>query len=155
MQRWKKNVSQNRRFCQNIPTPFWASFSQNLNFSNFCKHTIGLVSCAVTVYLLCQKSRLFESFRYPALVRKVHRKFSRSLWKKFQLTIWWRNKAQIRGWNFLTKSRILSSKMFQMPLKTFCGLWEHFWGIGYVLLTCTVPPVKQIVTIRHTNQIIC
>ena len=79
---WKKVSAQKMGFCQNIPTRFWASFFQNLNFFHFSWHIIRLTCRTVTIFLLTQRSRLSEHFRYPEHVRKVHRKCSKSLWKK-------------------------------------------------------------------------
>ena len=63
------------RFCQNILSPFWASFFKNLNFFHFWWHNIWLVRRMVTMFLLTQRPR-FEH------IRKVHWKFSTRLWKK-------------------------------------------------------------------------
>ena len=79
---WKKVSVQKMGFCQNIPTRFWASFFQNLNFFHFSWHKIWLVRRAVTIFLLTQKARLGGPLRYLEHVRKVHRKFSRRIWKK-------------------------------------------------------------------------
>ena len=89
---FKKVSAQNMRFCQNIPTPFWASFCQSLNFFHFSWHRIWLVCRVVTIFSLTQISRPGEHFRYLEHVRKVHRKFPRGLWKKFSS----RNKEEIK-----------------------------------------------------------
>ena len=78
---WKKVSAQKMGFCQNIPTRFWASFFQNLNFFHFSWHKIWLVRRAVTIFLMTQKPRLGGPLRYLEHVRKVYRKFSRGLWK--------------------------------------------------------------------------
>ena len=79
---WKKVSAQKMGFCQNIPTWFWASFFQNLNFFHFSWHIIRLVCRVVTIFLLTQNTRLGGPFKYLEHIRKVHRKFSRGLWKK-------------------------------------------------------------------------
>ena len=81
---WKKVSAQKMGFCQNIPTRFWASFFQNLNFFHFSWHKIWLVRRAVTIFLLTQRDRSGGPFRYIEHVRKANRKLSRGLWKKFQ-----------------------------------------------------------------------
>ena len=54
---WKKKVStQKMKFCQNIPTTFWASFFQNINCFNFSWHIISLVSRAAMIFLLKQRN---------------------------------------------------------------------------------------------------
>ena len=47
---WKKVSAQKMGFCQNIPTRFWASFFQNLNFFHFSWHKIWLVRRAFTIF---------------------------------------------------------------------------------------------------------
>ena len=47
---WKKVSTQNMRLCQNIPTPFWASFFQNLNFFHVSWNIIWLVCLAITIF---------------------------------------------------------------------------------------------------------
>ena len=79
---WKKVSAPKMGFCQNIPTWFWASFFENLNFFHFFWHIIRLVRRVVTIFLLTQKTRLTAPFRYLADVRKPHSKFSTSIWKK-------------------------------------------------------------------------
>ena len=79
---WKKVSAQKMGFCQNIPTRFWASFFQNLNFFHFSWHVIWLVCRTVTIFLPTQWARLSGSPRYLERCRKVHRKFSRGIWKK-------------------------------------------------------------------------
>ena len=37
---WKKVSAQNMTICQNILTPFWASFFENINFFHFSLHII-------------------------------------------------------------------------------------------------------------------
>ncbi len=81
---WKKVSAQKMGVCQNIPTRFWASFFQNLNFFHFSWHKIWLVRRAVTIFLLTERTRLGGPLRYLEHVCKVYRKFSRGLWKKFQ-----------------------------------------------------------------------
>ena len=41
--------------CQNIPTWFWASYFQNLNFFHFSRHIIRLVRRVLTSFLLTQR----------------------------------------------------------------------------------------------------
>ena len=111
---WKKVSAQKMGFCQNIPTRFWASFFQNLNFFHFSWHKIWLVRRAVTIFLLTQRARLGGPFRYLEHVRKVHRKVSRGPWKKFQPKKWgfvkkWSSKS---GWNILTTPHFLGWNFF-------------------------------------------
>ena len=54
---WKKVSPQKMRFCQNILTPFWASFFQNPNFFHFSWHIIWLVCRVVMIFLLTQRAR--------------------------------------------------------------------------------------------------
>ena len=79
---WKKVSALKMGFCQNIPTWFWVSFFQNLNFFHFSWHIIRLVRRVVTIFLLTQTARLSGPFRYLEHVRKSNRKFSRGLCKK-------------------------------------------------------------------------
>ena len=46
------------RFCQNILSPFWASFFKNLNFFHFSRHIIWMVCRTVTIFLLAQRYNL-------------------------------------------------------------------------------------------------
>ena len=78
----KKIFSPPKRFCQNIPTWFWASFFQNLNFFHFSWHKIWLVRRVVTIFLLTQRTRLGGPFRYLEHVPQTNIKFFRGLWKK-------------------------------------------------------------------------
>ena len=73
------------RFCQNFRIWFWTSFLKNLNFFHFSWHIIWAMRSAITILLLIQRCRLVEAYRYLKHVRKVHKKISRVLWKKFQL----------------------------------------------------------------------
>ena len=102
----KKVWSQKMRFCQNIPTWFWPSFFQNLNFFHFSWHIIRLVCRAVTIFLLTQKARSGGHLRYLEHVRKVQRKFSRRIWKK----------------NFRPKNGVLSE--YSNPILSF--VFTHF-----------------------------
>ena len=85
---WKKVSAQKMGFCQNIPTWFWASFFQNLNFFHFSWHKIWLVRRAVTIFLLTQRARLSGPLRYLQRCRTAYETFSRGIWKKFQLKTW-------------------------------------------------------------------
>ena len=79
---WKKKSSaQNMRFCQNIPTPFWASITKNLNFFHFSRYTIWLVCHTVTIFLRTQRTMLIGPLRYLQRVRKAYRNFSGGTWK--------------------------------------------------------------------------
>ena len=122
---WKFFSAQNTRFCQNIPTLFWASFFQNLNFFHFYWNIIWLVfraDGAVTFFLLRQRSRSGGPFRYPEHVFKVHRKVFRGLWKKVSAQKM-RKKAQNRTWNVLTKHCVLNWSFFFKDIKKmFCEL---------------------------------
>ena len=91
---WKKVSAQKIMFCQNIPTWFLASCFQNLYFFHFFWHIIWWVCRAVASFLLTQGSRLSGPFRYLEHVRKIRRKFSRSLRKHFQPKTFFENKAQ-------------------------------------------------------------
>ena len=54
---WKKVSAQKMGFCQNIPTRFWASFFQNLNFFHISWRIIRLVCRVVTILLLTPEVR--------------------------------------------------------------------------------------------------
>ena len=84
---WKKVSAQKMGFCQNIPTRFWASFFQNLNFFHFSWHKIWLVRRAVTIFLLTQRTRFDGPFRYLEDVRKTQKIFW-GLWKKVSVQKW-------------------------------------------------------------------
>ena len=60
------------------------SFFQNLNFFRFSWHIFWLVRRMVTIFSLTHRARLGAPFKYVEHVCKahVHRKFSRSTWKK-------------------------------------------------------------------------
>ena len=73
------------RFCQNILSPFWASFFKNLNFFHFSRHIIWLVCRMVMIFLLAQRYNLCKLFRYLEHARKVHRNVSRGFSKKVLL----------------------------------------------------------------------
>ena len=73
------------RFCQNILSPFWASFFKNLNFFHFSRHIIWLVCRTVMIFLLAQRYKLCKLFRYLEHARKVHRNVSRGFSKKVLL----------------------------------------------------------------------
>ena len=73
------------RFCQNILSPFWASFFKNLNFFHFSRHIIWLVCRTVMIFLLAQRYNLCELFRYLEHAGKVHRNVSRGFSKKVLL----------------------------------------------------------------------
>ena len=49
---------------------------------------IWLICRMVTIFLLTQSARLSGPSRYLERFHKVYRKFSRGIWKKFQLKIW-------------------------------------------------------------------
>ena len=49
-------------FCQNIPTWFWASYFQNLNFFHFSWHIIRLVRRAVTIFLLTPTYKIAQNY---------------------------------------------------------------------------------------------
>ena len=70
------------RFCQNILSPFWASFFKNLNFFHFSRHMVWLVCRTVMLFLLVQRYKLCKLFRYLEHARKVHRNVSRGFSKK-------------------------------------------------------------------------
>ena len=70
------------RFCQNILSPFWASFFKNLNFFHFSRHIIWLVCRTVMIFLLAQRYNLCKLFIYLEHARKVHRNVSRGFSKK-------------------------------------------------------------------------
>ena len=78
------------RFCQNILSPFWASFKKNLNFFHLSRHIIWLVCRTVMIFLLAQRYKLCKLFRYLEHARKVHRNISRGVSKKVLL----KNEAQ-------------------------------------------------------------
>ena len=59
------------RFCQNILSPFWASFFKNLNFFHFSQHIIWLVCRMVMIFLQSQRYNLCKLFRYLEHARKV------------------------------------------------------------------------------------
>ena len=69
-------------FCQNIPTWFWASYFQDLNFFHFSWHIIGLVCRTVTICLPMQRARLSGPPRYIERCHKGYRTFSSGTWKK-------------------------------------------------------------------------
>ena len=79
---WKKVSVQKMGVCQNIPTRFWPSFFQNLNFFHFSWHIIRLVRRMVTNFLLTQRTRLGGPHRHLQRCRRAHKKFSRVAWKK-------------------------------------------------------------------------
>ena len=91
---WKKVSAPKMGVCQNIPTRFWDSFFQNLNFFHFSWHKIWLVRRAVTILLLTQRTRLGGPFRYLEHVRKANKKFLEAFEKRFQPKIWVRNEVQ-------------------------------------------------------------
>ena len=124
---WKKVSTQNMRLCQNIPTWFWASFFQNLNTFGFSWHIFWSVSRAVTILLLMQRSRLGGPFRYLEHVRKIHRKFSRGLWKKFELKTWGRDQAE-------NEIRIFWQNLIFWTKTFFQRLVENF---PWTLRTCS------------------
>ena len=49
---------------------------------------IWLICRMITIFLLTQRARLSGPSRYLERFHKVYRKFSRGIWKKFQLKIW-------------------------------------------------------------------
>ena len=73
--------------CQNILTWFWALFFQNFNTFDFSWHIFWLMSRAATIILLMQRYMSDGPFRYLERCRKDYRKFSRNIWKKFQLNL--------------------------------------------------------------------
>ena len=77
------------RFCQNILSPFWASFFKNLNFFHFSRHIIWLVCRMVMIFLLAQRYNLCKLFRYLEHARKVHRNVSKGFSKKVLLKKKW------------------------------------------------------------------
>ena len=115
----KKVSAQNMTFCQNIPTPFWASFFQNLNFFHFSCHITWLVCREVTISLLGWSSRSDGPFRHLEKVLKVHRKLFWCLWKK----------VSIRNTTFLS---FLPHSFFELTLfsrtsKTFSLEFKDFF----------------------------
>ena len=74
--------NESMRFCQNILSPFWASFFKNLNFFHFSPHIIWLVCRTVMIFLLAQRYNLCKLLRYFEHARKVHRNVSRGFFKK-------------------------------------------------------------------------
>ena len=141
--------------CQNIPTRFWASFFQNLQFFfHFSWHKIWLVRRAVTIFLLTQRSRLGGPFRYLEHVRKVHKKFSRGLWKLVSAQNMSKKWSSKSGWNILTKPHFWIWNFFQRPLDNLLLAWRtcsrYLKGPPNLALCVS----KKIVTVRHNNQII-
>ena len=102
------------RFCQNILSPFWASFFKNLNFFHFSRHIIWLVCRTVTIFLLAQRYKVCKLFRYLEHARKVRRNVSRGFWKKI----------------LLKKNEVLS-EWFPMTFSVFfhlyCSVQARFW----------------------------
>ena len=66
---------------------FELHFSKSQLFSFFLPYNPFGVSCGLE-FFLTQLTRLEEPFKYLEHTRKVHRKFSREFWKKFQLKVW-------------------------------------------------------------------
>ena len=117
------------RFCQNILSPFWASFFKNLNFFHFSRHIIWLVCRTVMLFLLVQRYKLCKLFRYLEHARKVHRNVSRGFSKKVLL----------KKMKFC--QNILSSfwASFLKNLNFFHFFWHIIW-----LVCRTVMIIQQI-----------
>ena len=104
-------------------------------------------------FLLTQRARLSGPYRYLEHVRKVNKKFSRGLWKKFSAQkMGFCQNISTRFWaSFFSKSQLF----LQMPLENFL----------LALRTCSRylkgPPdlafcvSKKIVAARRTNKILC
>ena len=142
-------------FCQNIPTWFWASFFQNLNFFHFSWHIFDCCVVWSQCFLLTQRSRLGGLFRYLVHVRKVDETFLGALEKNFSTKI----EKEIFGLYFELHFLIIfwAESFFHRTLtvKIFSWLYEHVQGIWKVRLTLIFASVKTIMTIWLTNRIIC
>ena len=151
---WKKVSAQKMGFCQNIPTRFWASFFQNLNFFHFSWHKIWLVRRAVTIFLLTQKARLRGPFRYLEHVRKVNKNFLEAFEKSWDFE----NMELKIELEYFDKTRVF----FFFELKLFSHastkLSIDFTNTFKVSERSSQPRSlrqEKIVTVRRTNQIVC
>ena len=92
---WKKVSAQKMGFCQNIPTRFWASFFQNLNFFHFSWHIIRLVSRMVTIFFYWSKDQGWAdlSITFNMFVKSTET-FLKPREKQFQSQKWVRNEVQ-------------------------------------------------------------
>ena len=82
---WKKSYSSKHDVLSEYSNLTLSFIFQNLNFFEFSWHIFRLVRRMVTIFLLTQRTRFGGPFKYLEHVRKVHRKFSTSLWKKVLL----------------------------------------------------------------------
>ena len=143
------------RFCQNILSPFWESFFQNLNFSHFSCHIIWLACRGVTIFLLRQRSRSGGPLRYPNMFLKSTENVVDAFEKKqfqFKIRCFFRT-SQLLFWAFFLI--FWADTSFQRHLKYF--LWTCRTCSGYLRGSLDVDLYfsKKIVTARHANQIIC
>ena len=116
---------------------------------------IRLLWRMITIVLLTQRSRLSGPSKYLARFHKVYRKFSRSIWKKVSAQNR-RFSQNIPSWlwaPFLAHN--WAETFFQISPETF--LWASCTHPRYLegLLSSYLCVSKKIMTIRHTEQIIC
>ena len=127
---------------------------QNHNFFRFSWHIIELVCRMVTIFLPTQRSRLSEPPRYLQRVRKGYRKFSRHIWEKsfcskYEVLSKYSNLTL--SFIYIFRAETISQmclENFLLPLRTRL----KYLGGSLNLDLCVG---KKIVTIRHTNSIIC
>ena len=143
----------NNQVLPEYSNPILSFIFQNLTFFRFSYHIIRLVCRVVTIFLLTQSIRLEEPFEYLEHGRRVHRKFSRGLWKKSsakKMRKKWNSKW---GWNILRKSHILSCNFFQRPSEHFLRVQSEFCrylkGAQSVALYARKKNNKNI---RHTKR---
>ena len=128
-------------------------FSKSL-FFHFFWHIIWWVCRAVTSFLLTQGSRLSGPFKYLEHVRKIRRKFSRSLKNIFNPKHFLKIKLKIML-EYSNKTSLFKLKLFfQRLLENFLRIWRTCSSYLKSPLNLGLYISKQIVTERHTNQII-